>query len=614
MRSTPAICLPNLSLCLLLLLVAIWLGCGEGQEERAAESQEYAKRTTPGYATTGKRREPPVLPFIDVAASAGIDFTHETGAFGDKWMPETMGSGCALFDVDDDGDDDVVLVNSSFWPGHEKDGEAPTSVLYVNDGSGAFRDVTDSSGLDVSVYGMGITVADYDADGDADLYLTTLGPNLLLRQDDIGRFSDLAREAGVAGKLWEDEGGRRHPEWSTSAVWIDADHDGSVDLFVTNYVRWSPENDLYFSFDGRNKSYATPQQYPGSTPRLYRNRGDGTFNETTEEAGVLLTHAKSMGVAVADFGDDGYVDLVVTNDTQPNFLLKNRGDGTFDEVGLVAGIGYDESGRARAGMGVDVASLANDGVREIGIGNFSREALSLYRQTSATADIFLDNAGKSALVAPTLPILTFGLRFVDYDLDGYQDLVLANGHIEPDINVVQKEISYAQPPQLFWNDGAGHLLDATAKAGSVFSQAILGRGLAVGDLEGDGDPDILISTNGGKARLMENSAISVSGASGGTVLVFRVEGAAPNTDGLHTSISVHVGEDTQVRSVRTGSSYLSQSSMELIFGLGDASRVDSVLVQWPDGIVENLGVLETNQRVGLREGEGIVALMPLATH
>ena len=564
-----------------LLLVA----CGEEAPEVAPEPPAYS-RPAPDYARGADAPTPPAVTFTETAAAAGLAFRHETGAFGDKWMPETMGSGCALHDLDGDGDDDALLVNGAWWPGREGEGPAPTSALFANDGTGSFADVTSGSGLDVSVYGMGVTAADYDADGDADLYLTTLGDNLLLRQDRTLGFTDVAGAAGVAGETWTGEDGGRHPEWSTGAAWADVDGDGRPDLLVTNYVHWSPANDLYASFDGKNKSYATPQQYTGSTPRLYRNRGDGAFADITAEAGLLLPHAKSMGVAADDFDGDGRVDLVITNDTQPNFLLRNLGGGRFEEVGTAAGIGYDESGRARAGMGVDVADLAGDGVLAIGIGNFSRESLSLYRQTAAGGTVFLDGAGKSRLVQPTLPTLTFGLRFFDYDLDGRQDLILANGHIEPEINAVQREIAYAQPPQLFWNDGRGRLLDASDKAGPALAEPLVGRGLAVGDVEGDGDPDVLITTNGSGPRLLRNDL------AGGRALVLRLRGRPPGTDALGALVTVRAGGRIQSLRVRTGSSYLSQSARELTFGLGEAEVAEAVTVRWPDGAVEELGGLE----------------------
>ena len=575
--------------------------CGEEKVEKAPPPPAYT-RTAPGpdYTSVGERKQPPGVRFTDIAAEAGIGFAHETGAAGDKWMPETMGSGCAFLDYDGDGDDDILLVNSTYWKGRAPAaGASPTSELYRNDGSESFAEVTAAAGLDFSVYGMGVAAADYDADDDLDIYLTTLGPNLLLKNSS-GRFADRAAASGVQGVLWEDEAGRSHPEWSTGAVWADVDGDGWLDLFVTNYVRWSPDTDLFFSFDGENKSYATPQQYPGSTCRLYRNRGDGDFDEITAEAGVLLPHAKSMGVAVADFEEDGLPDLVVTNDTQPNFLLRNIG-GRFEEIGLAVGIGYDESGRARAGMGVDVASLANDGVATIGIGNFSREALSLYRLQTSSA--FLDVAGRSRLVQPTLPTLTFGLRFFDYDLDGFQDLIIANGHIEPEINAVQKEIEYAQPPQLFWNDGEGVLVEVSAQSGAIFQQAMVARGLAIGDIDGNGRPDVLMTENGGGAHLLHNEGDSTSRAIG-----FRLRGRHPNRDALGARVALAAGGQRQQGMVRTGSSYLSQSSFGMTFGLGEAASVDSLKVWWPDLTEE---VIREGMDPGFRylvaQGEGILA-------
>ena len=570
-----------------LCAVAFLLACAEEEVEQAPAKPAYAKPVSPAYARVGKGGEAPRVIFKDITASAGIDFTHESGAEGNQWMPETMGSGCVLFDYDGDDDDDILLVNSTSWPGSEGESRQPTSVLYSNNGDGTFTDVTEQAGLAFSVYGMGVTAADYDADGDDDLYMTTLGDNLLLRNDN-GRFVNATERAGVGGTDWRDDDGRSHPEWSTSAAWVDVDGDDWLDLFVTNYVRWSAATDLFFSFDGKEKSYATPQQYPGSTPRLYRNNGNGSFEEITEEAGVMLPHAKSMGVAVADFNGDRAMDLIVTNDTQPNFLLQNVGDGRFEELGLAAGIGYDETGRARAGMGVDVTSLANDGVLVIGIGNFSREALSLYAQ-QGEGQVFLDIAGPSRLVQPTLPTLTFGLRFVDYDLDGYQDLVVANGHIEPRINAVQQEVTYAQPPQLFWNDGKGRLVDVSEETGGLFARSIVGRGLAVGDIDNDGDPDLLMTTNGGPVYLLRNDG--VEGGGKGNSITLTLRGSYPNLDALGAVVTVTAGEMVQSAMVKTGSSYLSQSSKSLIFGLGQHENADRVEVAWPDGtgqVLENL--------------------------
>jgi len=513
------------------------------------------------------------------------------------------GQRLCLFDYDGDDRLDIFLVNSTYWPGKEK-ALAATCKLYRNQGDGTFEDVTTRSGLDFPVYAMGATVADYDADGDSDIYLTTLGDNLLLRNDS-GRFIDVAQQAGVGGQKWTDDNGGTQAEWSTAALWADVDGDGWLDLFVANYVHWSPSTDIYKSQDGKNKSYATPKEYPGSTCRLYHNRGDGTFEETTRQAGVELPMAKSMGMAMDDFDDDGHIDLVITNDTQPNFLLRNRGDGTFAEQGLAAGIGYDEMGRARAGMGVDIASLNNDGVPAIAIGNFSREALSLYRQVQ---DSFLDVSGKHRLVQSTLPTLTFGLLFRDYDQDGYQDLILVNGHIEPEINSVQGEIQYAQPPQLFWNDGESHFVDVSARSGPLFSTPMIGRGLAAGDLDDDGDLDLLFTTNGGPAYLLRNDGPS------GRSIALQLRGKAPNLDAIGATVTAQSGDLKQQRMVRTGSSYLSHSAPILNFGLGQRQTIDRLHIRWPDGSEEVLENLTADTKYWIEQGKGSTKQHAFANH
>ena len=584
------------------LAVAVLLSCDGNDRKSPAPPTDYARAPSLDYTSSGDQVPAPRVNFVDITREAGIDFHHETGAVGKKWMPETMGSGCALFDYDGDDDLDILLVNGNWWRGEER-GSRPTSKLYRNRGDGLFEDVTLQAALDFSVYGMGVTIADYDADGDPDIYMTTLGENLLLRNDQ-GRFLDCAGEAGVAGSGWTDDSGRRHSEWSTAAAWVDVDGDGWLDLFSTNYVQWSPETDIFTTLDGRKKSYATPQQYTGSTCRLYRNRGNGTFDEITREAGVYLPKAKSMGVCVADLDGDDAPDLVITNDTQPNFLLRNLGDGRFEEIGLEAGIGFDETGRARAGMGVDISSLGNDGVQSIAIGNFSREALSLYRQKG---EAFLDVAGKSRLVQRTLPTLTFGLRFFDYDLDGFQDLILANGHIEPEINSVQRDIEYMQKPQLFWNDGTGQMIDGSEQIGGPFSQPFVGRGLAVGDIDADGDIDVLFTTNGGPARLLRND-----GPTGRSVALY-LRGAGNNLDALGTVVTAIVGSGRRQQMVRTGSSYLSHSAPILTFGLGRQEVIDRLEILWPDGEQEVMEGLEAGFQYWIEQSRGVVRMKAYST-
>jgi hypothetical protein len=383
---------------------------------------------------------------------------------------------------------------------------------------------------------------------------------------------------------------------------VDVDKDGRLDLFVCNYVKWTPETDLYTTLDGKTKSYATPQQYQGESCRLYRNAGDGRFEDVTAKSGVQNDEGKSLGVAVADFNADGWPDLVVANDTQPNFLYINQGDGTFRDMATEAGIGYDEDGRARAGMGIDVADLKRDGKLSIAIGNFAREPLSLYTQldppVGAVSDrdprpgsqtppavVFQDLAGKARLTRPTLLSLTFGVLFADFDLDGFADLMVANGHIEPEINAVQKDITFAQRPQLFRNDGTGAFIDVSEKAGEALAEPIVGRGLAVADIDDDGDLDVLITVNGGAPKLLRNDLP----ADGTNWIKLCLKGEAPNTMALGAQVTVKAGDLVQRSLIRTGSSYLSQSDCTLVYGLGAAKQADSIEIRWPGGKTDTLG-------------------------
>ncbi|NIR50696.1 CRTAC1 family protein [candidate division KSB1 bacterium] len=561
-----------------------------GEDSDIEQKPEY---TTPSYATPEPNSIASKIHFTDITSESGIVFTHETGAFEKKWMPETMGSGGGFLDYDNDGLPDILLVNSTFWAGHERNSHRPTSRLYRNLGAGRFRDVSHEAGLDVSIYGMGCTSADYDADGDIDIYLTAVGDNRLLRNDN-GTFKDVTQRAGVTGNssIPGDP-----PAWSTSAAWLDVDRDGWLDLFVCNYVKWTPETDLFTTLDGKNKSYATPEQYQGQTCRLYRNVNANRFEDITKKAGVYNPAGKSLGVAVADFNDDGWPDIVVANDTQPNFLYLNTGEGAFTDIALKAGVGYDEYGRARAGMGIDVADLWNDGNLTIGIGNFSREPLSLYTQIGT--ELFQDLAGRARLTKPSIIPLTFGLLFVDLNLDGYQDLIVGNGHIEPEINSVQQEITFAQKPQIFKNLGNGQFADASANAGPTFSEPIVARGVAAGDIDDDGDPDLLITTNGGPPKLLRND-LSPTHAHW---LKFRFIGNAPNLDAVGAKVTVWTGEFKQKKMIRTGSSYLSQSDFrELIFGLGSHKQADSLQIRWPtSGKVDSFGPAPSGQTYLVQE-------------
>ncbi len=572
------------------LAAVLLVGCGG--EDTVAEGP------LPPYAVFGEASGAGAsgrgLRFTEVSAAVGIDFVHETGAFGQKWMPETMGSGGGFLDYDGDGWPDIFLVNGSRWAGHEGGGARATSALYRNAGDGTFEDVTAAAGLDISLYGMGAAVADFDADGDPDIYLTAVGENRLLRND-AGRFEDVTRAAGVSGNT----PGGPAPAWSTGAVWVDVDRDGWLDLFVCNYVQWTPETDLFTTLDGETKSYATPEQYHGESCRLYRNLDGRRFADVTGAAGVENPQGKSLGIAVEDLNDDGWPDLVVANDTYANFLYLNDGDGTFTDVAVRAGVGYDEFGRARAGMGVDVAAVGEDGSLAVVIGNFSREPLSLYTQIGD--GLFQDRAGVARLSRPSLLPLTFGVAFADLDLDGYLDLVAANGHIEPTINQVQQDVMFAQPLQVFVNTGDGRFAEGGDDLGEAFRKPIVGRGVATADVDRDGDLDVLVTVNGGRPLLLRND---VPAADARWIrLVLR--GDAPNPDALGALVTVFADGRVLRRMVRTGSSYLTQSETNpLLVGVGGAAGADSIAVRWPTtGRVDRLPAAKAGQTYEIVEAD-----------
>jgi hypothetical protein len=571
-------------------------GCG-GEEPAPPEDPDYTRQGQASYARGPGDAGTPPFRFTDVTEEAGIDFVHETGAFGRKWMPETMGSGGGFLDYDGDGLPDLLLVNSAEWPGHRSRDAPAHSALYRNRGDGTFAEVSGATGLadaTAGVYGMGATFGDYDGDGDPDVYITAVGDNVLLRNDG-GRFVEVTEQAGVSGNP---PAPGAPPGWSTAAAWLDADRDGRLDLFVCNYVRWTPETDLYTTMDGVDKTYATPEKYEGQSCRMYRNRDGRSFEDVTRAAGLFNPDGKSLGVVVADFDEDGWPDIFVANDTQPNFLYRNDGDGTFTDIGLEAGVAYDEFGRARAGMGVDVADVAGQGRPSVAIGNFSREPLSLF--TRIGDGVFQDLAGSARLTRPTLLPLTFGVVFSDLDLDGYEDLLIANGHIEPEIHRVQEEIRFRQRPRLFHNTGEGRFVDATEAAGEDFSRPAVGRGLAVSDWDRDGDPDVLLTENGGAPRLLRND---LPGEARGGWIRFRLAGRPPNPHAVGAELTAWAGNRRLHRRVRAGSSYLSQSETNpVLLGLGPRDGVDSVRVRWPTtGRTTTVGRREAGRTHVIRE-------------
>ena len=567
----------------LLLLAAV--GCGGPAEDGTAD-----EASGPVAARTETDAADPAAPivFTDVTAAAGIGFIHNTGAFGEKYLPETLGAGAIWLDADDDGDQDLLLINSTDWPGR---GEGTPPALYRNDGAGSFTDVTRGSGLETPIYGIGGAAADYDNDGHVDLYLTALGPNRLYGGRGDGTFADVTAAAGVGD-----------PGFSTSALWFDYDRDGHLDLFVANYVEWTAETDLFCTLDGETKSYCTPESYTGQSATLYRNRGDGTFEDVTEAAGLGRPSAKALGVAMLDTDADGWMDLFVANDTQPNQLFRNRGDGTFEDIAVTAAVAFSETGVARAGMGVDAADYDDSGLPGLVIGNFSNEMLALYHNEGN--GLFIDEAPRSPLGRATLLTLTFGCFFFDADLDGRLDILAANGHVADDVGRVQTRVSHAQRPQLFRNLGGGRFEEVTG-AGEGFDAPLVGRGAAYADADGDGDLDVVITANGGAPRLLRNDTAA------GNVLRVRLVGTSANRDGIGARVEVTAGGATRWRRVRTGSSYASQSELPVTFGLGDATSVEAVRVIWPGGAIDETGVVEVNQRITIEEGVGIVEMSPV---
>ena len=529
-----------------------------------------------------------VLVFEDVTAAAGLsDFRHETGAFGQKWMPESLGGGGGFADLDGDGWTDIILVTGAHWPGH---GPAlPALTVYRNRGDGTFEPWTAQAGLDrYTAYGMGIAAADYDNGGDTDLFLTALGPNLLFQNDGRGRFREVSREAGLSGDT----------SWSTAAIFFDADRDGWLDLFYGNYVDWTPETDLFCTSDGIHKDYCTPRQYNGVSGRFFHNNGDGTFSDMTEAAGFAGMPGKTLGIAELDFNRDGWPDLVVANDTQRDLLFVNNGDGTFTERGMVAGIAFDANGRARAGMGIDVGFLGADAMPVIAIGNFSSEMAGFYQYVGN--GVFVDRAPQVGMGSPTLLTLTFGLFFFDPDLDGDLDLLLCNGHIMEDIAKVQDGVTFRQRPQLFLNEGAGRFREYPAVG--VWAQPLLGRGAAYTDYDRDGDVDVLLTENGGPVHLWRNR--TDPGRPGAPHFVqLSLRGVQSNRDALGTQLVLYAGGRRLERRVHGGSSYLSQPEYIVTVGLGPHTQVDSLVVWWPSGLQQRFERLAADRRWLLIEGQ-----------
>ena len=532
----------------------------------------------------------PGFKLVDVTRSAGIQFQHNSGAYGGKLLPETLGSGCAFLDYDRDGWQDILLVNGMDWPGHKR--QTSTLRLYHNNRDGTFTDVTHKVGLDVEMYGMGVAVGDYNNDGFPDILITCVGQNRLFKNSGKGTFVDVTNSSGL---------GHRQA-LSTSALWFDSDRDGRLDLFVCNYVKWSPEHDVFCSLDGKHKSYCTPEAYRGETCWLFHNRGDGTFEDVTATSGIFDSSSKSLGVAMLDYDQDGWPDLLVANDTQPNKLYRNAHNGTFKDVAVEAGIAFSADGKARAGMGVDTADFDNSGAAGVAITNFDNEMIGLYRALGNGT--YEDIATQAGVGLPSKTTLGFGCMFLDANLDGALDLAAANGHIDDTVRNIRGNVGYAQPPQLFLNNflnqGKRIFRDVTSEIGDAFGQPKVGRGLACGDFDRDGDLDILITTNNGPAYLYRNDQLA-----GNRSIRFHLVGKQSNRDAIGATVRIYHEGTTQSRLVKSGSSYLSQSELPVTFGLGKHDKIERVVIQWPNGRTEEYKNLAAGKAYECIESEGI---------
>jgi hypothetical protein len=552
---------------------------------------QVTKLAAPQALTNAASVSIPHGTFSNITSEAGITFRHFTGAEGEKLLPETMGAGVAFLDMDGDGDQDLLFINGTSWPWSKKPDPTAHAALYRNEtvpgGPVKFQDISAGSGLDVPLYGMGAAVGDYDNDGRVDVLITGVGGAHLFHNEGNGRFQDVTAAAGVGGLPGE---------WSSAAVWFDLENDGDLDLYVASYVKWSREIDaeVGYKIDGTTRAYGPPMNFEGAFPHLYRNAGGNRFTDVSATAGVQVKNpatgvpaAKSLGVAPVDFNGDGYMDLVVANDTVQNFVFENRKDGTFVDVGALTGIAFDSYGNTRGAMGIDTARFTGDGRLGVAIGNFANEMTALYVAGKDPA-LFTDEAISWGVGPASRLPLKFGVFFFDWDLDGRLDLLNANGHLEEEITKVQASQKYRQSAQLFWNAGdAGFLpVDAT-HAGAALFTPIVGRGSARADIDGDGDEDVVLTQVGGAPMLLRNDQ-----ALHASWIRLQLVGTRSNRDGAGARITVRVGDQIRVREVTASRSYLSASELPVTIGLGSAARPDSVEITWPGGTVQSVPQVE----------------------
>ena len=544
-----------------------------------------AARVKPG--SPGLR--PDIAPgnFVDVTAASGVQFHHYASQTAKKYMLEIMGSGVALFDYDNDGRLDIFLVNGAPISDPTPLGTIPRKTdpkywhrLYHQKPDGTFEDVTERAGVQGLGYGFGVAVGDYDNDGFEDLFVTEYGGNRLYHNNGNGTFTDVTEKAGVGGS-----------GWSTSAAWVDLDNDGLLDLVVLRYVQWDFEDRLCM-VNGTLRTYCRPDNFQPITPLVYHNNGDGTFTEVSREIG-LSKPGKGLGIAIADYDRDGHIDIYVANDSMPGYLYHNKGNGTFEEVALLAGVGVTESGRTYAGMGVDFADYNNDGLPDLAVADLALETYALYENVGK--GFFQYATDSSGLGNITMQHSGMGLRFIDYDNDGRKDLLVSQGHVMDTVDLVNPNLHYREPMLLARNTGKG-FEDVSATSGEIFHQAWAGRGLAVGDINNDGRMDAVVSTSEGPAHVILNET-----ATPNHWLILKLTGHKSNRDAIGAEVKVVTARGAQYATVTTASSYLSSSDKRVHFGLGPESTVQKVEIRWPSGIFQTIYGVKADQSLAVEE-------------